>query len=63
MMARLDIGDNLGCFLIVLAIYATFILAGAKCTKAIDSVECVKAGGQWHEPNGCGRGHCEKVTK
>jgi hypothetical protein len=59
---EIEIGENLGCFLVILVVSAASVLSGATCGNTDESVDCVKAGGQWRTGEGCesGHGHCER---
>lgn len=58
MKREIEIGNNLGCLLVVVAVVAAWA-AVSIFEMSPDSVKCVKAGGQWREP----QGYCERGSK
>jgi hypothetical protein len=62
MKREIEIGNNLGCLLVVVAVVAALAavsIFGGGNEMSPDSVECVKAAGQWREP----QGYCERGSK
>jgi hypothetical protein len=59
MSREIEIGENLAICLIAFAFFGVIVIGAATCGKTNDSIDCVKAGGQWRVSES-GHSHCER---
>jgi hypothetical protein len=56
---EIEIGENLAICLVVVAFCGVIVFGATTCVRTNDSIDCVKAGGQWRVRES-GLGHCER---